>query len=242
MQFTDSHIHLQDYKTKNAQQIIADLRKHSYSRVICVSAKSEDFSSVANLVQLDSELIIPAFGIHPWYINEAPADWPELIRHFLQLYPQGILGECGFDRLKGANLAQQKAFFQTHITLAKEFNRPLNIHLVHAEDVFASIFKHLPPKFLLHSFSGSLSFLRQILHHGGYISVNPLLLRNPKFHDLIKAIPSDRLLVESDGPFQSDYTLIPDFIKQISQIKEIDILSLSSQIQQNLQNFISPSD
>lgn len=242
MQFTDSHIHLQDYKTKNAQQIIAELRKYSYSKVICVSTKSDDFSPLATLTRMAPELIIPAFGIHPWYINEAPADWPELIRRFLQLYPQGILGECGFDRLKGTDLAQQKVVFQTHIALAKEFNRPLNIHLVHAEDILASTFKQLPAKFLLHSFSGSLSFLQQTLHHGGYISVNPLILRNPKAHDLLKAIPLDRLLVESDGPFQSDYPYIPDFINQISQIREIDIFSLSEQIQQNFQNFISLSD
>ncbi len=242
MQFTDSHIHLQDYKTKNAQQIIAELREYNFTKVICVSAQSDDFSYLATLAELAPELIIPAFGIHPWYIDKVPTDWPELIRHFLQQYPQGILGECGFDRLKGVDLVQQKAVFQTHIELAKEFNRPLNIHLVHAEDILASIFKQLPPKFLLHSFSGSISFLRQILHHGGYISINPLILRNPKSHDLIKAIPSDRLLVESDGPFQSDYSYLPDFIKQISQIKKIDSLSLSRQIQQNLQNFISSSD
>lgn len=238
MQFTDSHIHLQDYKAKNTQQIINQLRQSCFVKVICVSAKTEDFAKVAQLADLAPDLIIPSFGVHPWYINETADNWPELIKKFLAAYPNSMIGECGIDRLKGGNLEQQKFVLQTHIRLANEFGRPLNIHLVHAEDILAQMFKELPTKFLLHSFSGSIPFLNQALQHGAYISLNPSVLRRANADEIIRTIPNNRLLVESDAPFQSDYSSIPEFIKHIADIKGLLPEKTATQIMQNLQNVI----
>lgn len=242
MQFIDSHIHLQDYKTKNTQQIIAELQQCNFAKVICVSTKPDDFAKVASFADAAPKLIIPAFGIHPWYTNDAPSDWENSIWHFLRLYPQSIIGECGIDRLKGADIEQQKIVLQNHIKLADEFKRPLNIHLVHGEDILAQMFKYLPEKFLLHSFSGSIQFLQSALCHGAYISLNPSILRRSDAHDIIRAIPDDRILSESDAPFQKDFTEIPDFIKQISAVKNTSYQKTAEQIIKNFQEFIDYSN
>ena len=49
MQFTDSHIHLQDYKEKNVQEIIKDMKNLGFSKVICVSSKPCDWNEVAKI-------------------------------------------------------------------------------------------------------------------------------------------------------------------------------------------------
>lgn len=242
MQFIDSHAHLQDYKTKNTQQIISELRNNNFAKVLCVASQTDDFGKIAALTDQAPDLLIPAFGIHPWHIAKTSPDWPIILKNILLKYTNSLVGECGIDRCHTNNLTKQQEFFQIHLRLAKELNRPLNIHLVHAEDILAQMFSQLPPKFLLHSFSGSLPFLQQALRHGAYISLNPSLLRNAKSSDIIKNIPLERLLTESDSPYQTDYLVIPDFIDKLAELKQIEPTSLSAQIHHNLQEFIKTSN
>ena len=77
MQFTDSHLHLQDYKAKDAQQIIADLRAAGFAKVVCASTSPADWEQTAAFAAAAPDLVVPAFGLHPWYIAAAPADWPQ---------------------------------------------------------------------------------------------------------------------------------------------------------------------
>ncbi len=238
MQFTDSHIHLQDYKTKNTQQIISELRNNDFAKLICVSSQPADFAEVARLTTLASDLIIPAFGIHPWYLDKITDNWLEQLRTYLLKYPQSIIGECGIDRLKGNNLAKQTSIFREHIKLASKLHKPLNIHLIHSEDIFAGLIKEITTPYMIHSFYGSMNFLDLLLRNNAYISLNPKILLRPRANEIIRTVPLERLLTESDAPFQSDYCDIPDFIRQISVLKSIPEEEIIFHIQQNLQNFI----
>jgi len=241
MQFTDSHNHLQDYKTKNTQQIITDLRHNNFFGIICVSSQIEDFSKVAEFYNKAPDIITPAFGIHPWHHNTAPSDWLTTTATYLKKYQHAIIGECGIDRIKGGNLARQIAFFRAHIQLSTELHRPLNIHLVHGEDIFAQFLKEIKENFMLHSFSGSLQFLQQVIRHGAYISVNQKLLAKPSAADIITNIPLSQILVESDAPYQSDYLDIPSLIAKLATVINISPEQLTSQIKQNFQKFTKKS-
>jgi len=237
MQFTDSHIHLQDYKTNNTQQIISDLRNCGFTKLICVSSQPADFTEVARWADLAQELIIPAFGIHPWYLDKITDNWPEQLRSYLLKYPQSIIGECGIDRLKGCNLDSQISILRAHIKLADELHKPLNIHLVHAEDIFANLIKEISTPYMIHSFYGSINFLNLLLRNNAYISINPKILLRPRAAEIIRIVPLNRLLTESDAPFQSNYRDIFNLIKQISLFKSLPEKNVADHIKQNLQNF-----
>lgn len=237
MQFTDSHIHLQDYKSKSAQQIITDMKKNGFSKVICVSSQSDDWQKVADLAVLYPDFIIPSFGLHPWYISKKNDNWLSEIRQYLHKFPFSCVGECGLDRLKAPTEEGQYDVFVKQLALAKEFNRPINIHALKAEELFNDLWHEMPPKFLLHSFGGSLDFLQKALKHGAYISLSPSVLKRKNAFDIIKSIPSDRLLTESDAPYQSTYEQISEFISALAQIKNISQQQLTSIIYNNFQEF-----
>lgn len=238
MQFTDSHIHLQDYKEKNTQQIIADLRQYSFFKVITVSSEEKDFTKVLNLYKAAPDLIVPSFGIHPWYIQNLQQGWQERLKNLLLKYPQSIIGECGIDRQKTIDIKYQTDVLSFQLKLANELQRPINLHLVKAEDIWAELSKKLKTKFMLHSFSGSEQFLCNMLKKGAYISLNPSLLKRKNFNAIARLVPDDKLLVESDAPYQSSPEDTVDFIKLLATARNANFIELNNQITNNLLNFI----
>lgn len=237
MQFTDSHLHLQDYKTNNAQQIVADLQAKGFVKVVCVSSSPASWDKVAAIASAYPDLVIPAFGLHPWYLTQAPQNWPEVIRSYLLQFPQAWVGECGLDRLKAPSEEGQLEVFMTQVELAKELNRPMNIHALKADGWFSRLWPKLPPRFMLHSFGGSVEFLQAALKAGAMISLSASLLKHKNYAEVIKVTPLSRLLLESDGPFLSDYSAIPEFACQVAQIKGLDNADLITQVYANFKEF-----
>ena len=71
---------------------------------------------------------------------------------------------------------------------------------------------------MLHSFAGSKPFLEDMLNRGAYLSLNPKVLQR-KAASLIELIPNERLLTESDAPYQAKAEDIPDFIEKLAAIR-----------------------
>lgn len=238
MQFIDSHIHLQDYKEKNTQQIIADLQRMSFFKLVTLATTEDDFTKVAELHNSYPDLILPAFGIHPWYTASLSAGWEKSLQDMLEKYPQSIIGECGLDRIKGGDINRQKEVLRFHLILAEKLHRPLSLHLLKAEDVWAEMSKGLKVKFVLHSFSGSSQFLHNIIAKGAYISLNPSQQKNKNFTLVAQSVPVDKLLVESDAPYQSNPKDIIGFLNVLADLRKIDVSQLSKQLINNLQEFV----
>ena len=121
MQFIDSHIHLQDDKIRNAQQIIAEMKKLGFVKAVCVSSHEQDWEKVAKIADENPEFIIPAFGIHPWYISEISSEWQHKLENLIKKYPNAWIGECGLDRLKAQQWEGQEEVFTHQINLAKKY-------------------------------------------------------------------------------------------------------------------------
>ena len=237
MQFTDSHHHLQDYKVKNTQQIINGLKNEGFFKVVCVSSHPSDWDHVADIAEKNSDIIIPAFGIHPWYIKEAPENWEQKLEEFLVRFPFAQVGECGLDRLKAPVWEGQTEIFEKHINLARRYARPLNIHLLKAENDFHFFLHKLPQNFMLHSFSGNLVFLRKVLDCGAYISLSSATLKRKNFSEIIDTLPLNRLLTETDAPYQTSSAEMINFVIQLSKIKKLSEEELAKIIFQNFENF-----
>ncbi len=237
MQFIDSHIHLQDYKANNAQQIITDLRAEGFVKVVCMSSQVKDWEQVATLAEQYPEMIVPAFGLHPWYLNEAPLNWLNILREYLLQFPAAWVGECGLDRLKAPTEEGQEQVFLSQAMLARELNRPLSIHLLKAEDWLSRLWSKMPSKFMLHSFGGSLAFLQKALANGAYISLSAAVLKRKNAAEIIKYIPLSKLLLESDGPYLSNYDAIASLVKEIAEHHKMAESSLAEQVYINFKEF-----
>lgn len=169
------------------------------------ATREDDWAAVAQLAHDHPDFVIPAFGIHPWHAHTAQPGWQQRLADLLTRYPQASIGECGVDRwIETPDSSVQLPVFTAQIRLARELGRPLVIHCLKAwgllEEAFAK--EPPPPRFLLHSFNGSLETARRWLPHGAYFSFSGYFLEPRKKHvaDVFAALPRDRVLLETDAP------------------------------------------
>ncbi len=230
MQFIDTHIHLQDLKSGFAP---ADFAPLGIMRCICVSTGPEDWEAVALLAERFPDFVVPAFGLHPWQAAAAKADWPARLENFLRCFSRALIGECGLDRLKNPEQEKQKEAFALQIALAEKYRRPLLIHAVKAQDWLEGFWSKLPPKFVFHSYAGRPELLKKILSAGGFVSFSPSIrkIKNPQ--ETVKAVPAERLLLESDAPYQGRPEDLRALLGFLAQCRGEDEEALAAQIYKN---------
>ncbi len=112
-------------------------------------------------------------GIHPWWTAED--DFCALLPglEMLLQHPQVVcVGECGFDRLRGAAMTVQEDVFDLHVALSEALKLPVTIHCVRAFDVLLAARKRLQPtcQWTVHGFRGNASLARQLLDAGLHLS------------------------------------------------------------------------
>lgn len=155
-------------------------------------------------------------GIHPWQaigVSDADCFRAERLNPFLDEMRQRLadesgplgVGEIGLDRLKERTISPlMREVFAAQLDLAAEFVRPVVLHGAKCwgEVVRACLpYAGRIPAFLFHGFSRSGGLLPDIVRLNGFISVGPAVLNDHavNYRELVKSIPLDRLLVETDA-------------------------------------------
>lgn len=219
MMFADTHIHLQDYSPADIKNVVTNARKNNICEFVNVSSHPADWNKVLNL-SAESTNIIPAIGIHPWYIGEAAADWAEQLENLLQKNSRLWIGECGIDRLKNPDTAKQLKILQIQIALAQKYQRPLIMHAVKADEILRPLLPELPEKTIFHSFTGSAEWGKELQKHGFYLGLNFSVLRKKNYEDLLRRLNIRQLLLETDGPYQSGKRGIQSLPQNLPQLAE----------------------
>ena len=145
-------------------------------------------------------------GIHPHDAAsfDAARDIPAL-RSFLGAGAIAV-GECGLDYHYDNSPRQvQRATFSAQVALAAETRRPVVVHTRDAEDDTRAIIRDARSAGaigVLHCFTGSHALAEHALDAGWYVSFAGIVtFRKWSDDDLLRLIPRDRLLVESDSPY-----------------------------------------
>ncbi len=150
--------------------------------------------------------VTSALGIHPQLVKSDNAR--ELALWDKYLADARYIGEVGLDAgpTYASTLTHQKHVLE-HIlrACAEAGGKVLSVHAVRsAGAVLDMVEKLLPPdrgRVVLHWFTGTITQAARAVELGCYFSVNTMMLRTKKAGELIKVIPADRLLTETDGPF-----------------------------------------
>jgi TatD DNase family protein len=151
-------------------------------------------------------IIVPGFGVHPWYVQGLPADWQEQLEYFFDQHPTAVVGEIGLDGIRDGIPAElQESVFRWHLDFAARIHRPVVLHGARAWGKLAEVLKqyaHDIPGFVAHSFGGSAEILKELIKMGGYVSFSGTVcnLNATKVRLASKETPASHLLVETDAP------------------------------------------
>lgn len=185
-----------------------------------------------------------ALGLHPQLAHERFNE----IDLFEELLPRSrYVGEIGLDGGPGygQHSAIQTKVFDTVLRLsARSGGRIMSIHSRRAVDEILGSLAASPSSGtpILHWFSGTAGQLRRAAGIGCWFSVGPAMLRGEKGRSLAKAMPRDRILTETDGPFASgpDGPLHPadawQAVKQLGAIWGIPFDEARAQLLDNLRS------
>lgn len=253
MNFYDAHNHLHDQQfTAQFDQIIENLNILGVRGMAVNAAKEDEWQDIITLSK-KSSLIFPALGIHPWYINSVSALWKERLTTVLDNHKNISIGEIGLDNNKKYNLEPQIPFFTEQLIIASAYNVPVTIHCIGAWGKLLEILSRTPlPSmgFLLHSYSGSAELLKPLAKLGAYFSCSGSFLSSSgnKQKDMLRLIPKDRLLIETDALFQKlvGQTLnYPEVIienyKEIAKALDWEIEDLACVCEDNFVRFFGRS-
>lgn len=243
MNFIDTHIHLQDFKQIYTKDIIASALSMGVKKFLCVSSSLEDWKKVEELYNKYPDYIVPAFGVHPWYVKEEKEDTYSCLEEMLKKYPSALVGEIGLDGYKDMN--GQIEAFERQLFIAREYSRPIVIHSLKSQNWFEQNWRLLPDKFVFHSYNGKKEFLKEIISHNGYVSFSFSVLRNKEFKELVNMVPIHRLLIETDSPYQgvekdseNEPSKLPNLFSEIAKAGNADREKLAEQIYKNSLEFM----
>ena len=180
------------------------------------------------------------FGVHPWEtlgefeVESLKLKVGEELRSKLLANPAAGVGEIGLDRLKVRDIPPlMREVFESQLALALELRRPVVLHGAKCwGQVVTTVCRHLShsptPSFLFHGFSRSDGLIPDIVKLNGFISVGPAVLNDHavNYRELVKKIPLDRLLVETDAVVGARVPTRPH-IRDVL-VKTADILNLSA--------------
>jgi TatD DNase family protein len=155
-------------------------------------------------------------GIHPHHAREFhAADVPEL-RRLMSASEVGAAGECGLDYFRNFSPHQdQERVFRLQLELAVDAGLPVFLHQRAAHDAFTAILRDYLPRIrggVAHCFTGEARELDDYLSMGLSIGVTGWICderRGQHLRDLVRRIPLDRLMLETDAPYLLPRDLAP---------------------------------
>ena len=173
-------------------------------RHIVVIGESPDAASRAlAIVGADQRLSVTA-GIHPHDAKDWSAQSADWLARALADPRVVAAGEMGLDyHYDYSPRDTQHAAFRAQLAIAADAARPVIIHAREADDDVAAILRSdARTPVVLHSFSSGPALLRAGLDLGHYLSFSGMVtFRNWALDDAIRAVPLERLLIETDGPY-----------------------------------------
>lgn len=206
MRLFDTHCHLQaSALVAQGEALYERARRAGVAGFVVCSTAPDDWAAVEGLAQARPQ-VLPAFGVHPWYLpDSSPSAWLGPLEDLLKAHPGAWVGEIGLDRTAGPPLERQEEAFAPQLELAGRWGRPASLHCRRTWDRLGwhlARRRHSEVPVVLHSFGGSVDVARQFLDYHAYFSFSGALTRdrNQRLPEVVRFLPHDRVLIETDSP------------------------------------------
>jgi TatD DNase family protein len=192
--------------------VLARARAAGVQTIVVTGTSAEESRHAATLAEAHG--LYATAGVHPHHARECDARTIPALRE-IATHPRVVaIGECGLDFIRNYSPhPDQEKWFVAQLELAAELGKPLFLHSRDAHPRFAEILRHhRVGKAVAHCFTGEAAELRAYLELGLYVGITGWICderRGKHLLDLVKEIPADRLLLETDAPYLTPRDLHP---------------------------------
>ena len=194
----DSHAHL-DLYGELTEKALDEIERY---RIFTISNSVTPDSYRENLELADKcGYILPTFGIHPWNAHEITARLAEL-DELIDKSP--MLGELGLDYYfvkENDRFPAQREVLDYFLQKASAQDKIVNLHTKGAEeDILNLLGAHDIRRAVIHWYSGPVKTMKKLLDRGYYFTVGVEILFSQQIRRLVRNIPDDLILTETDNP------------------------------------------
>ena len=250
--FIDTHCHL-DILESTPEETIIEAKQAGVQRMVTIAVDEPSLDFVSSTVQ-EFPAVYGSVGFHPHDASKLTKSLLQKIRQLAEEQHKLIaIGETGLDYhyMNSPAEIQQQAF-RKQLQLAVELNLPVILHSREAETDTLNILQEfpVPSHGVAHSFTSSIEMARTLVDMGWYLGINGIVtFKNAEdLRKVVRWLPLDRLLLETDSPFLAPIPFrgkpnkpahIPAIATFIAELREISLEELAQQTTANAQRLFN---
>ena len=201
---------------KDRSDIIQRAKKNKVSGFLVTGTNIEESKKALDLCQQFPNYLNCTAGVHPHDADHVSANYLEEITELARHHQVKAIGECGLDFNRNFSAPEQQLkVFQQQIDLAVVLKLPLFLHQREAFEPWLELLKPAlgkVPAMVSHCFTGNKKELERCLAADMYIGITGWLCderRGQELRDIIKYIPLNRLMIETDAPYLTPRNIRP---------------------------------
>ncbi|MCK6262090.1 YchF/TatD family DNA exonuclease [Vibrio sp. ZSDE26] len=247
--FVDSHCHLDklDYTECHLgiEDVIKKAQDAKVTQLLSVGVTLDSFPKMIEMIA-PFEQVHASCGVHPLDVE---SDFALDVLHEYARHEKVVaIGETGLDyHYKPETADLQKLRFAQQVELAVELNKPLIIHTRNAREDTLAILKEGNAHQcggVIHCFTEDLSFAIKAMELGFYISISGIVTfkQATELKEVVKSLPIDRLLIETDSPYlapiphrgkENQPAYVVEVAAYIAQLKGVSLSKIGQETSKN---------
>lgn len=250
--FVDSHCHLdkldyQDLHTGIAD-VVAKAKAANVTELLSVGVTLDSFPKMLEMIE-PFDNVYASCGVHPLDVE---SDFALDRLHDYAAHSRVVaIGETGLDYHYQPETADlQKLRFEQQVELGVKLNKPLIIHTRNARQDTLDILRHGGAEKcggVIHCFTEDLAFAEAAMDLGFYISISGIVTfrQATELKEVVKALPLERLLIETDSPYlapvphrgkQNQPAYVVEVASYIAQLKGLSLGEVGEKTSENFRN------
>ncbi len=245
----DAHAHVDRFEMVGEGALSSALIEINTREIFTIS-NSMDLPSYKKNVHIaeNCEYILPIFGVHPWNASHYVDRLGELDN---AIQSSSMLGEIGLDFHfvdDDSEYPGQQKVLEYFLAASKDQNKIVNLHTKGAEETILGLLKEFElPRVIIHWYSGPLDVFYKLADMGIYFTIGVEALFSEHIQTIVRSVPSDRLLTETDNPGgpksfigePGTPRLIEDVVDKVAELRSTSREEITTLVQANLLDLIS---
>ncbi|HEY9113584.1 MAG TPA: TatD family hydrolase [Bacteroidales bacterium] len=246
--FVDTHTHLYlENFDEDRKQVVEKAIELGVKYMLLPNIDSDSFDDMESLHHLFPKNCLAMMGLHPTSVKENYETELHKVEQEISTGKYIAVGEIGIDLYWDKSFEeQQKDAFRRQLKLAKKYKLPVSIHTRDAfEQIYTIVKEELTDglKGVFHCFTGTAEEAKQIMETGFKMGIGGVLtFKNSKLQEVIKSVPMEYLVLETDAPFltptpfrgkRNESAYIPLIAQKLAEIKGISLEEVAAKTTEN---------